>query len=112
MSSITRRQFGGVFAAGCAGLLSGVREGRAAATHQVEIKSFHFDPERLVIKAGDTVEWINHDIAPHTATADDKSWDTKTLRKNKSGSITFADTGTQTYYCKFHRKMVGEIIIE
>ncbi|MGJ8570337.1 MAG: cupredoxin domain-containing protein [Hoeflea sp.] len=113
MSRMTRRQFSGALAAGCAGLLSGVRGGRAAPTiHQVEIKGFHFKPERLVIKADDTVKWVNHDIAPHTATADDKSWDTKTLRKNKSGSITFAGAGTQTYHCKFHRKMIGEIIIE
>lgn len=109
MRPVTRRQFGGVLAAG---LLTFASQSRAATTHRVEIHKFKFKPEQLVIKAGDTVEWVNLDIAPHTATADDKSWDTKTLRKNGSGSITFSTAGTQTYYCRFHRKMVGEIIIE
>lgn len=110
MRLVTRRQFGGIIAAG---LLSPTCEARAAAaTHRVEITGFHFQPEQLVIKVGDTVEWVNLDIAPHTATADDKSWDTKTLRKNDSESITFASVGKQSYFCRFHRKMVGEIIIE
>lgn len=113
MKPVSRRQFGGLVAAGCAGLLSGVSEGRAAPTiHRVEITSFHFKPERLVIAPGDTVEWVNLDIAPHTATADDGSWDTETLRKNESGNITYAAAGKQTYFCKFHRRMVAEIIIE
>lgn len=113
MSRITRRQFGGLLAAGCAGLVaSGSAKAAKPGAHRIEIKGFRFKPARLVIKAGDTVEWVNLDTAPHTATARDGGWDTKTLKKSETRSVSFKRAGTQAYSCKFHRQMVGEIVVQ
>ena len=56
---------------------------------EVRISGFVFTPERLEIFEGDTVIWINDDVAPHTATAVDGDWDTGRLRKGQQASHTF-----------------------
>jgi len=39
-------------------------------TVTVVIRGFKFDPETVTVNQGDTVEWKNEDIVPHTATED------------------------------------------
>lgn len=80
--------------------------------HVVEITGFKFIPESISVKAGDTVKWINKDIAPHTATADDMSFDTGLLKQNESGSITFSNDQTISYFCRFHPNMKATLIFE
>ena len=80
-----------------------------AASHDISIKSFKFNSDDLAIKVGDTVTFSNADGVPHTATADDGSFDTGTLKKNTSGDVTFSTAGDFTYFCKFHRNMTGVI---
>jgi plastocyanin len=80
-----------------------------AATHQVTIKGFAFDPANLSIAKGDTVEFTNADSAPHTATG--KSFDTGTLKKGASAALTFATAGTFDYHCNFHGSMKGKITV-
>jgi len=60
-----------------------------AATHTVNIQGHSFSPANLTISAGDTVTFINKDGAPHTATADNGSFDTGRLGRNDSASLTF-----------------------
>ena len=38
-------------------------------THTVKIEGMAFVPATLEVSVGDTVEWINEDLVPHTATA-------------------------------------------
>jgi plastocyanin len=91
-----------------------IDENDAPKTHTVIIKRFKFVPETLTIKAGDTVVWINKDLAPHTATSDveEDRWDTERLNKNEEKAITFTDIGSQKYFCLYHPNMRGEIIVE
>lgn len=72
---LDRRQFLLALAVGAYALPLGAQT-TARAIHRVEIKDFAFEPSRIEVRAGDTVEWINRDFAPHTATADnDNRWD-------------------------------------
>lgn len=80
--------------------------------HIVEITGFKFIPESLTVKAGDTITWINKDIAPHTASADDSSFDTGQLNQNEFGSVTVSGNQTITYFCKFHPTMKAKLIFE
>lgn len=73
--------------------------------HRVEIKGFKFIPENLTVRPGDTITWINMDIAPHTATATDKSWDTGILRKGEMKTITVTKGMSLPYYCFYHPSM-------
>jgi len=82
-----------------------------AATHQVTIQNMAFSPADLVIAAGDTVVFTNADSAPHTATADSGAFDTGRLGNGESAQLTFADSGTFTYFCAFHRSMKGSITV-
>ena len=79
--------------------------------HVVEIQGFKFVPETLTIRQGDTVEWINRDIVPHTATTESFSWDTGNLIKDQSNTITFSTPGSASYICQFHPNMRGEITV-
>ena len=48
--------------------------------HVIEIRKLEFNPPTLEVEPGDTITWINHDLVPHTVTADDRSWDSPTLK--------------------------------
>jgi plastocyanin len=49
------------------------------------------------------------DSAPHTATADDGSFDTGTLEEGKLKSETFKEARTYTYFCEIHPSMHGTV---
>jgi len=84
---------------------------RAAGSTGVTIKNFKFTPGTSTVKVGDTITWTNQDIAPHTATAKDGSFDTGTINKNKSGSHTFTKAGTFPYICSIHPSMKGTVTV-
>jgi plastocyanin len=83
--------------------------GEAAKSEKVEIIEFTYQPDPVVVQAGGKVIWQNQDAAPHTATADDESWDTGTIEKGKLGSETFKEPGTFAYFCEIHPDMRGTV---
>ena len=84
---------------------------RAAASTGVTIKDFKFGPSSSSVNVGDTITWTNQDTPPHTATANDGSFDTGTLNKGKSGSHTFTKAGTFPYICSIHPSMKGTVTV-
>jgi len=83
--------------------------GEASKSEKVDIVEFTYQPDPVVVQAGGKVIWQNQDTAPHTATADDGSFDTGTIEKGKIGSETFKDAGTFTYFCEIHPTMHGTV---
>jgi plastocyanin len=83
--------------------------GEAAKSEKVEIVEFTYQPDPVVVQVGGKVIWQNQDAAPHTATADDESWDTGTIEKGKIGSETFKQAGTFAYFCEIHPDMRGTV---
>jgi len=86
----------------------------AAATpdYQVDIMSYEFgDGKQLVVKVGQTVQWTNHDSAPHTVTTTSApvKFDSGTLNQGDSWSYTFTKAGTYEYYCAVHPDMVSSV---
>ncbi|GFE71963.1 plastocyanin [Chroococcus sp. FPU101] len=84
-----------------------------------------FEPEKVTIKAGDTVKWVNNKLAPHNVVFDkDKvpSADVATKISHKSllfapgesFETTFSEPGVYSYYCEPHRGagMGGTITVE
>jgi plastocyanin len=55
------------------------RQEHAAKSHDVSISGFKFQPDTLTVHVGDTVQWKNSDIVPHTVTATDKSFASSTI---------------------------------
>ena len=79
--------------------------------HEVQMKGLAFTPARIKAKVGDGIRWSNADLAPHTATATDKSWDTGPITNGKNVTIEVTEVMTGTYKCKFHPHMLGEILV-
>jgi plastocyanin len=83
--------------------------GEAAKSEKVQIVEFTYQPDPVVVQVGGKVIWQNEDIAPHTATADDASFDTGILGRGKIKSETFREAGTFPYFCVVHPTMHGTI---
>jgi plastocyanin len=83
--------------------------GAPQKSEKVQIVEFSYEPDPVVVQAGGKVIWQNEDTAPHTATADDGSFDTGTIEKGKLGSATFKEPGTFTYHCEIHPTMHGTV---
>ncbi|MGH1416816.1 MAG: cupredoxin domain-containing protein [Pelagimonas sp.] len=109
----TRRQFGTLLGATLFAFptLRASRAHDASLIHSVDIKAFRFEPEMIEIATGDTVEWTNHDLAPHTATGTTFDWDTGTLEKGASQLVSFEAPGTYEYFCAFHPHMKARVIV-
>lgn len=76
--------------------------------HVVEIRDMSFVPAVLDVAAGDTVEWVNRDLVPHTATTRGKAaWDTGTLLQGQRGQVVVRERGEMPYDCRLHPVMRG-----
>jgi plastocyanin len=78
---------------------------RAPRTHMVVIEGMRFAPEALTVTPGDTIEWVNKDLVPHTATSQDGGFDSKDIQADDSWTYTARTTGDFTYVCTFHPTM-------
>jgi len=83
--------------------------GDAVRSARIEIEDFAYNPDPVTIEEGGKVIWINRDSAPHTATAEDGSFDTGTLEEGKLKSETFKEPGTYAYICSIHPQMHGTV---
>jgi plastocyanin len=106
----------------------------AAETYTVKLGTdkgmLAFEPAKLTIKPGDTIEWLNNKVPPHNVVFDSalnpaKSADLAKALSHKQlmmspgqkETTTFAadaPAGEYTFYCEPHRGagMVGKIIVE
>lgn len=76
-----------------------------SATHTVIIEGTRFEPETLSVRRGDTVVWINKDPFPHTATALNGGFDSKSIAPNKSWRYRPRKPGVFPYFCTLHPTM-------
>jgi plastocyanin len=83
--------------------------GDAVRSAEVEIEDFAYNPDPVTIEEGGKVIWKNRDAAPHTATAEDGSFDTGTIEEGKLKSETFKQPGTYEYICSIHPQMHGTV---
>jgi len=80
-----------------------------AATTTVKISQSSFQPQVIDAHVGDTITFVNQDEIAHTATAQDGTFDSKTLNQGQSFSFTPAKAGKIAYVCQFHPGMTGTI---
>ncbi|BAY26994.1 plastocyanin [Calothrix sp. NIES-2100] len=106
----------------------------SAETYQVKLGTdkglLGFEPKKLTIKPGDTIEWVNNKVPPHNVVFDAglnpsksadlaKSLSQKKLLMNPGQKVTTtfpadAPAGDYTFYCEPHRGagMVGKVTVE
>jgi len=86
--------------------------GTAPKTYVINMQIAGFDPPELTVKPGDRVNWVNKDLFPHTATADDKAFDSKSVAPSGKWTFVAGKPGTHTYICTFHPTMKGTIKVQ
>ena len=75
----------------------------------VDIVDLAFEPAEVTVTAGGSVTWTNTGVAPHTATAEDGSFDSATLDSGATFTQTFETPGTFAYICQIHPDMRGTV---
>jgi len=76
------------------------------------IIDFGFEPASINVKVGESVTWTNTGAAPHTATADDGSFDSKNMANGATFTQAFAKAGTFAYHCAIHPAMKGTVTVQ
>jgi len=76
-----------------------------------------YTPSKIVIKQGNSVTWVNEDVAFHSVTSgyyDEPSelFDSGYLDPEESFTFVFENIGTYDYFCTLHPWMKGRIIVE
>lgn len=74
----------------------------------------YYNPARLSIRVGDTVEYVNEDEVPHTMTGSEvpagaSRFDSGPVNPGASYRYTFRVSGTYRYYCMLHPHKGGII---
>lgn len=77
----------------------------------ITIQGYQFRPATDTVHVGDSVTWVNQDIAPHTATSDTRRFDSKTIDAKGSWRLVAKKKGRLSYHCTFHPTMKGVIIV-
>lgn len=91
----------------------GSRPSASPQTHTITISGSRFQPAALTVNAGDTVEWKNSDIVPHTATSTDPGvFDSGRIEVGASWKYAATKKGTFDYECTFHPNMQGQLVVK
>ena len=61
-----------------------------------------FQPRSITVAAGESVTFSNSGQSPHTATADDGSFNTGTIEPGTSATVKLDQPGKYPYFCRFH----------
>jgi plastocyanin len=77
----------------------------------IHIKDFKFNPTPVSIHAGDRVTFVNDDDEAHTATSDDKSFDSEGLDSGGTWQHVFTKPGTYHYFCELHPYMKATLVV-
>jgi plastocyanin len=84
-----------------------------AGIAQVTIRLVKFSPEMIEIKTGQTVEWTNDDLTPHTVTSQGAGdLNSGSIDAGTSWRHTFTQAGSFQYYCAFHPEMKGTVVVK
>jgi plastocyanin len=84
---------------------------RPVSANAVTILNFAFGPQVVMVKAGTTVHWTNHDAEAHTVTSNTGAFTSPVLQPGAGYSFTFTKPGTYHYHCSIHPFMTGMVMV-
>jgi plastocyanin len=86
----------------------------AAGLPVVFIRKFAYVPATVHVAAGQSVAWVNcePDGTPHTATADNSSFNSGVLNPDNVYIHGFPAAGTVPYHCDLHPFMKAAVIVD
>lgn len=83
-----------------------------STVHTVVIEGMKFSPSTLEIKRGDTVVWQNKDFFPHDVTAENSSFQSKTIPSQGSWKFVAKKRGQFSYLCSLHPMMKAVLVVK
>ena len=84
-----------------------------ASVTRVTIHLMKFSQETIEIETGQTVEWTNDDLTPHTVTSQGAGdLNSGSIDAGASWRHTFIQAGSFPYYCTFHPEMKGTVVVK
>jgi plastocyanin len=86
-------------------LVAGCSARHRPALHHITIARVAYDPATLSVALGDTVEWTNKDLVPHTATARSGRWNSVPMQPGDSWRTVMTTRGVEPYGCLYHPTM-------
>ena len=95
-----------------AGAISLAQAAAADAGPQVIIDNYAFSPASLTVKVGTTVTWINQDDDAHTVDSTQGKFKSGTMNKGGRFEFRFTEAGEYPFFCRFHPKMTGKVIVQ
>ena len=101
---------GGAFAASAAGSAASA-PARPVHVHTVTIAGMRFSPAAVQARVGERVEWVNTDLVPHTVTARDGSFDSKSIPAGARWSWVATRAASVAYACAYHPDMSASVTI-
>jgi plastocyanin len=75
------------------------------------ISGFKYRPGVLAVNIGETVEWKNADIVPHTVTAVDKSFNSGSIAPGATWTLVAKKAGTFNYICTLRPNMKARLVV-
>ena len=82
------------------------------AAAQIAVREYRFAADSVVINAGQSIGWTNHDDVAHTVTFDaGEVAGSGELAANGSFVATFARPGVYRYHCTPHPMMKGVVVV-
>ena len=84
----------------------------ATETITVRIDGMRFNPEKITVKPGTTVNWLHGSQMPHTVSGNANGLRSSTLYNGQQYSHTFNTTGSYSYFCELHPSMRGSVVVE
>lgn len=82
-------------------------------THVVRIESMKFTPNVISVRPGDTVEFLNTDLVPHTVTERSaRAFDSGMIDAKETWKLVIGEEGALDYRCIYHPDMMGRIVVE
>ena len=81
-------------------------------THTVSVELGKVQPEKLTVKAGDSVVWKNKDLFPHTVVSKTAGMDSREIAAGATWTFTPKTTGDFEYVCTLHPVMKGVLEVK
>lgn len=80
-------------------------------TFEVIVKDYHFQPQEIRIKAGDTVKWINQEkrTSHSVVFPAEQGGESERFFPDESWQKRFDNPGRYTYHCGPHPEMTGAV---
>lgn len=83
----------------------------AATSGEITIKGMAFTPDKVTAKVGQKITVHNDDSTAHTVTADNGTFDTKSIPSHGTATFTVSKAGTYPFHCNIHQFMKGSLTV-